>query len=135
MAYDYKARFIKSGEDTEIKSFLSTNAEAYVEGEIVTLSSGTITQASTTSTTALGICRKAGTGVTGTAWAVEVPLSRFAELEIYSDGALTAGTSYALNADGSVDSSDTFDHLLVTALVTTAGAGWTKVKFKEGVLI
>jgi hypothetical protein len=136
MSYDYKARFVKSGEDTVLKrTFLSTNAEAFVDGEIVTLSSGTVTQATTTTDVVLGICREDLTGVTGTAVTVEVPLHRYAEVEIYSDGALTAGTSYALNADGSVDSSDTTDDLLVTALVTTSAAGWTKVKFKEGVLI
>jgi hypothetical protein len=136
MSYDYKARFVRTGEDTEIKSiFLSTNAEAYVDGEIVTLGSGTVTQSAATGTTVLGICRKAGTGVTGTPWVVEVPLHRYAEVEMYSDGALTAGTAYGLNDNGSVKSSETSSYLRVIALVTIGAAGWTRVKFRDAALI
>lgn len=136
MSYDYKARFLKPGEDTEIKNiFVATGSEVYVVGEIVTLAAGIVTQAIATSTTVLGICPKACTGVTGQNIPVEVATVRFAEIEMYSDGALTAGVSYALNADGSIDSDDFTDHTLVTALDTTDGAGWTRVKFANSVQI
>jgi hypothetical protein len=132
----YRVRFIKSGEDTEIKKFLSTNAETFTEGSLVTLSSGTITLSVAATDTVLGICRQAGVGVTGTEFAVEVPLHRFAEIEIYTDGAVTAGVPYGLNDDGtSIKSSEAAAHLRIRPLQTATTAGYIKAKLVDSTLL
>jgi hypothetical protein len=132
----YKVRFAKTGEDTEIKKFLSTNAETFTVGSIVTLASGTITLSVAATDTVLGICQEAGVGVTNTEWAVEVPLHRYAEIIIYADGAVTAGVGYGLNADGtSIKSSETATHLRVRALQTVTTAGYVRAKFIDSTLL
>ena len=128
----YKVKHI-SGE-TSTRQVPATDAEVYNQGELVYVTSGLLTEIGAATESVLGwTWADADTASTGDMITVEYPVGNDVIIEVYSDGALTCGNWYDINADGSVDSNATAAEIW-TAVNTTAGAGMAKMKLLKSVL-
>lgn len=90
------------GRDFPYEYRVGTNAEEFVKGEILTLSSGVLTKAGVdTDGTQLFVCQKTVTGATGVANVPVVRLRRDIIFETTSSGTIAAsavGSKYTLSA-------------------------------------
>lgn len=128
----YKVKHI-SGE-TATRQVPATNSEVYNQGELCYITSGLLTEIGAATESYAGwVWADAYTASTGDMITVEYPVGRDCIIEVYSDGALTAGAWYDINTDGSVDSSASSAEIWA-AVNTTTAAGMAKMKMLYSVL-